>query len=219
MGVVLMTCTSQIVAIPRWDIVRRLTTKDRVAVSLTLPFDEKLVDVMQDVLLVCVSSNSRIGHANRLVLSSQGVDDPMTLLGIYMATRRIRKSKSLAVKSMELAMTVPPVVAHRVTRMALAGPKLSDRDRKEFQMMVNEKRAAFAQAWGDMAIQAFRANQALTASMLRSFFTPFTYKKPSAASVAVQVQNAAIGVLGKGLAPVHRKAVSNARRLAKTKLR
>ena len=135
-----------------------------------------------------------------------------------MAIRRTRKLKSLAVKSIELAMAVPQVVAHRVTRMALAGPALSDRDRKEFQMMVNEKHAAFAQAWSDMAMHAFRANQVLMASMLRSFFTPFSYKRPSGASAAAQVQNAAIGVLGKGLAPIHRKAVSNARRLAKTKL-
>jgi hypothetical protein len=37
--------------------------------------------------------------------------------------------------------------------------------------------------------------------------------------VAAQVQSAALGVLGKGLAPIHRKAVANARRLARTKLR
>lgn len=132
-----------------------------------------------------------------------------------MAIRRTRKSKSIVVKSMELAMAVPQVVAHRVTRMALVGPKLSERDRREFQMMVNEKNAVFAQAWGDMAVQALRANQAFTASVLCSFFTLSSYKKLSAAS---QVQNAAMRVLGKGLAPVHRKAVSNARRLAKTKL-
>jgi hypothetical protein len=144
---------------------------------------------------------------------------PSRSQGIYMAPRRTRKSKSVAVKSVELAIAVPQVVAHRVTRMALAGPKLSDRDRKEFQMMVIEKQVAFAQAWGDMAIEAFRANQALAASMVRLFFAPFLSKKPSAASVAAQVQNAAIGVLGKGLAPVHRKAVSNARRLAKAKRR
>jgi len=136
-----------------------------------------------------------------------------------MATRRTRKSKSLTVKSMELALSVPQVFAHRVTRMALAGPKLSNRDRKEFQIMVTEKHAAFAQAWSDMAMHAFRANQAFTASMLRFVFTPFSYAKPSAASAAAQVQKAAIGVFGKGLAPIHRKAVSNARRLAKTKLR
>ena len=116
-------------------------------------------------------------------------------------------------------MAVPQVVAHRVTSMALAQPKLSDRDRKEFQLMVNEKPTALVEAWGDMAMQAFRANQALTASVFRSFFTPFSFRKPSAASVVAQVQNAAIDVLGKGLAPVHRKAVSNAKRLARSKLR
>ena len=118
---------------------------------------------------------------------------------------------------MEVALSVPQVVAHRVTRMALAGPTLSERDRREFQMMVNEKYVAFAQAWSDMAMHAFRANQAFTASMLHSFFW-FPSYKPSAASAAAQLQNAAIGVLGKGLAPIHRKAVANARRLAKTKL-
>ena len=100
---------------------------------------------------------------------------------------------------MELALSVPQVFAHRATRMALTGPKLSERDRKEFQIMVNEKHAAFAQAWNDMAMHAFRANQAFTASMLRFFFTPFSYRKPSAAFTAAQVQNAVIGMLGKGL--------------------
>jgi hypothetical protein len=135
-----------------------------------------------------------------------------------MATRRTRTSKSLTAKSMELALAVPQVFAHRVTRMALAGPKLSDRDRKEFQIMVTEKQAVFAQAWTDMAVHAFLAHQAFTVSMLRFFLTPFSYQKPSAALAATQVQNAAIGVLGKGFAPIHRKAVSNARRLAKTRL-
>jgi hypothetical protein len=135
-----------------------------------------------------------------------------------MPTRRTRKSKSLTVKSMELALSVPQVVAHRVTRMTLAGPKLSDRDRKEFQMMVHEKHAAFAQAWSDMALHAYRANQAFTFTMLRFFFAPFSYRKPSAASAAAQVQNAGVGMLSRGLAPIHRKVVSNAGRLGKTKL-
>ena len=135
-----------------------------------------------------------------------------------MATRRTRMSKSLAVKSMELAVSVPQVFAHRVTRMALAGPKLSNRDRKEFRIMVIEKHAAFAQAWTEMAVHAFRANQAFMVSVLRFCLTPLSYKKPSAASAAMQVQNAALGVLAKGLTPIHRKAVSNARRLGKTRL-
>jgi hypothetical protein len=135
-----------------------------------------------------------------------------------MATRRARKLQSLTIKSMELALSVPQVFAHRVTRMALAGSHVSDRDRKEFQIMLNEKHAAFAQAWSSMAMHAFHANQAFTASMIPFFFTPYSYMR-AAATAAAHVQSAAIGMLGKGLAPIHRKAVSNARRLAKTKLR
>jgi hypothetical protein len=134
-----------------------------------------------------------------------------------MATRRTRKLRSLTIKSAELALAVPQVFAHRLTRMALVGTQLSERDRKEFQVMLHEKHAAFAEAWSDMAMHAFRANQAFTASMLPFFFTPFSYVR-AAASVTAHVQNAAIGVLDKGLAPIHRKAVSNARRLARTKV-
>src|SRR5690242_6010177 len=97
-----------------------------------------------------------------------------------MATRRTRKFKSLTIKSMELAFLLPQVFAHRVTRIALAGHQFSDRDRKEFQIMLIEKHAAFAEAWSDMAIHAFRANQAFTASMLPFFFTPFSYKRAAA---------------------------------------
>lgn len=135
-----------------------------------------------------------------------------------MTSRRIKKSRSLTSRSAELAVAAPLVVAHRVTRMALAGPNLSARDRKEFAMMVAEKQAAFAQAWGDMALQSIRAHQALSASMWRAFLTPFSFGS-TAASFPVQVGDAAIDVLNEGLAPIHRKAVANATRLAKTRLR
>jgi hypothetical protein len=136
-----------------------------------------------------------------------------------MATRPSRKSKSVATRSAELAVAVPQVVGHRVIRMAMSGPTLSERDRKEFQLMMAEKKTAFAEAWQAMALQSVRANQALATSLLRSFWSPSHKGKPSAGKVAAQVQSAALGVFGKGLAPIHRKAVANARRLARTKLR
>lgn len=136
-----------------------------------------------------------------------------------MAMRPSRKSKSVATQSAELAVAVPQVVAHRIIRMAMSGPTLSARDRKEFQLMMAEKKTAFAEAWQAMAIQSVRANQALATSLFRSFGSPSLKGKPSAGKVAAQVQSAALGVFGKGLAPIHRKAVANARRLARTKLR
>jgi hypothetical protein len=43
--------------------------------------------------------------------------------------------------------------------------------------------------------------------------------KPSASTVVAQLQDATLGVLEKGMTPVHQKAVANAKRLARTKLR
>ncbi len=136
-----------------------------------------------------------------------------------MSKPRKRVSPSLAWKAAELAVAVPQVVAHRMTRMALAGPTLSPRDRKEFQGMVAEKNAAFSAAWTAMAWQTAVAQQTLAASFLTSMLSAGRGRRPSAAAAATQWHNAAVGVLGKGLAPVHRQAVANARRLAKTKLR
>lgn len=135
-------------------------------------------------------------------------------------TSRTRKSQSIATKTAELAVAVPQVVAHRVTRMAIAGPTPSARDRKEFERMVAEKKVAFTQAWQAMASEAVLANQALAQSALRTIWTPTNWGKPAVADeFARQMQGATLGVLGKGLAPVHRKAISNAKRLARTKLR
>jgi len=136
-----------------------------------------------------------------------------------MASRRTRAKSSLAQQAAELALAVPQVVAHRMTRMALAGPHPSPRDRKEFARMVAEKNDAFGEAWQAMALHGARAQQALGASLFASFLAIARGRRPSPARSVAQLQHAALGALGKGLAPVHRKAVANARRLARTKLR
>jgi len=131
-------------------------------------------------------------------------------------SRRSRQTRSLMTQWAELAFAVPQVVAHRVTRMAIAGSAPSARDRREFELMSAEKTAAFNESWNAMAVQTMRANQALALSMLRSLWIP---GRASANAVTTQLQNTALAVLGKGMAPVHRKATANARRLARTKLR
>ena len=85
--------------------------------------------------------------------------------------------------------------------------------------MVAEKNAAFGESWKAMSAQAALANQALAASFFKSFLSVARGKKPSATASAAQLHKAALGVLGKGFAPVHRKAVANAKRLGRTKLR
>ena len=85
--------------------------------------------------------------------------------------------------------------------------------------MVAEKNAAFIESWSAMARQAALANQAIAGSIFKSFLSVAKGKRPSASGSAVQLQRSVLGVLGKGVAPVHRKAVANAKRLGRTKLR
>ena len=135
-----------------------------------------------------------------------------------MATRRPPKTPPLARQAAELAVAVLPVIAHRLTRLARAGPAPSVRDRREFQRMGAEKAAAFAESWNAMARQTLEANQTLASSFLRAFWSPAS-ARPSAPSAARQVGRAAMGIVQKGLAPVHRCAVANAKRLGRTQRR
>lgn len=132
-----------------------------------------------------------------------------------MPSRRRHNTNVLVKEATQLAFAVPQVITHRVARMALARPVLSDRDRKEFRRMGTEKMGAFMESWNAMAMQAFRANQALTMSFARAFWS----SSLTANAVSAQLQSAALGVLGKGMAPVRRRAVANSKRLARTKLR
>ena len=136
-----------------------------------------------------------------------------------MPAQRKPRAKSLSAKVAEIAFASPQVVAHRVARMAMAGPLPSKRDRKEFERMGAEKSAAFQESWSAMAAQVVRANQALTVSVVRSLLSPSLDRRKSATALASEMRIAAMGVLDKGMAPVHRRAVANTKRLARTKLR
>lgn len=76
------------------------------------------------------------------------------------------------VKLAELGVAAPQVVAHRLTRMALAGATPSARDRNEFTGMVVEKQVAFAQAWMNMFAEGLRMQQQLELSMLALATSP-----------------------------------------------
>ena len=117
--------------------------------------------------------------------------------------QRRRSASPLARQAGELAFAVPQVVAHRLTRMALAGPVLNARDRREFNGMAQEKVHAFWQSW-------FAMGWAMTQAMQKSWMAMLMGARVPAID--------AHGILAKGMAPVHRKATANARRLAKTRL-
>ena len=129
---------------------------------------------------------------------------------MVMKPKRKRTPIAPAVKLAELGFAAPQVIAHRLARMALAGPTISARDRKEFTDMVVEKQAALAQTWLGMFAEGVRLQQQFALSL----FTGATTRQH-----AVLAKSAALRIASTGLAPFHRKAVANAKRLARTKLR
>lgn len=134
-----------------------------------------------------------------------------------MASRRSHPftvHEALLAKSLELALAAPQVMAHRLWRMALAGPMPSARDRAEFQRMGLEKLAAFFESWQAMSWQLWQIQLGMLASLMR-LWQP-GWPGPQALSGSF-LQEAVAGVLGAGLAPVHRRASANARRLARSR--
>ena len=134
-----------------------------------------------------------------------------------MSSRR-RASPVPFLKATQFAWAVPQVIAHRLARMAVAGPVPSRRDRTEFLRMGTEKAAAFAESWNAMAMEAFRVQQTISALWWRAFLMPWLFANP-AGQTATHLRRAQRSILGKGFAPVHRRAVANARRLSRSSMR
>jgi hypothetical protein len=128
-----------------------------------------------------------------------------------MTSLKNRRPRSTTSKLVELSVVVPQVVAHRMARMAMAGPVLSARDHKEFAGMVAEKQRAFAQSWAAMLAESTRQQQRFLLSCFGGV--------PSIGKQVAQSRSSLGRIASAGLGPVHRKAVANSKRLARTKLR
>jgi hypothetical protein len=130
-----------------------------------------------------------------------------------------RAQRKLAQQALGLSLAVPQVIAHRVGRMATAGPHPSARDRKEFKQMGAEKTAAFYESWAAMGLAAMKSQQQMAASMWRAAaMAPWSMARPtSLLPTSNTLARHALGVLSQGMAPVQRRAVSNAKRLGRIK--
>jgi hypothetical protein len=136
-----------------------------------------------------------------------------------MSNRRNRRQATLAIQATELAVAAPLVAAHRLSRLALAGHRPGSRDRREFALMGAEKVAAFHESWNAMFMQSLRIQQEIVASMWRSFFIPKFTPWPWIVPSPLDLPHSTVRVLAKGIAPVHRRVVANARRLGRTHAR
>jgi hypothetical protein len=154
--------------------------------------------------------------------------------------RRIKRRgrAGLVTKVAELALAAPQVVAIRSARMLAAGANPDARDRAEFNRMGPEKVAAFWESMFAMGRQLVTTQQEYARSAgvkwLRIWTTPwwlnayrpFTQTAMSMPALAVlavptrrQRQRAAVKLVEKAVAPVHKRATANSRRLTRVKKR
>ncbi len=135
-----------------------------------------------------------------------------------------RKALRIGTQATELMFAAPQVVAHRLGRMRAPGAGTSARDQLEFHRMGAEKIAAFGEAWSQMAFQMLKANQQMAQAWMSAWWFPVRMTSSAAARrslsrAAAQMQGSALRVMSSGLAPVHRRATANARRLGRAKVR
>ena len=129
-----------------------------------------------------------------------------------------RTSRRLARQAIETSVAAPLVVAHRLSRMATAGSPMSARDRSEFTRMGMEKIWAFNQAWLAMWMQML-ANQFDLMQALMSAAVGASLGRRSSSARQSAWSAAANRRLSAGLAPVHKTATANARRLSRRRAR
>ena len=130
-------------------------------------------------------------------------------------TSHRRRGQRISRQFSELYTAVPQVVAHRVARMAVAGLMPGSDHWQETWLMSSEKVSAFNESWLAMWSQVLRSQQEIALASMRDFGSP-SWGMQSVGQSVQAMQSAALGVVGQGLAPVHRRALANAKRLSRT---
>lgn len=133
-----------------------------------------------------------------------------------------RKALRIGIQATEMMLAVPQVVSHRLGRLNAAGAGSSARDQREFQRMGAEKFAAFGESWTEMTLQMLKVNQQMLQAWTSVLSVPFhiptsAVARRSLTRAAAQMQGSALSVISSGLAPVHRRATANAKRLGRVK--
>ena len=142
----------------------------------------------------------------------------------------MRRRHTALSRSTELACATPSVIAMRMARMLEAGTAPTAADRREMNRMVSEKVQAFTQSFVAVALSQQRAQFEWWTAATRSayaawlmpwsatMFVPGRSRRPQRSAVERLLRSQA-QVLASGLAPLHRAATANARRLARRRTR
>lgn len=123
--------------------------------------------------------------------------------------KRIDETLRLGRQVAEINAVVPGIVCRRLMRLALAGAVPSRYERTELSRMSSEKWQAASQSAVAMTAFAVRQQMAMAQSFMHAMWAPWTGMSHS----SIPVANPVAGMLSAGLAPYHRIATANARRL------
>lgn len=144
----------------------------------------------------------------------------------------------LAFKTSEMLLASAQVIGHRTSRMALAGPSPSARDRKEFTLMAQEKVEAVAESTQAMTFRMLSVNQQISImafkqmlsgasgfaalagsrTMLQSGRRQAEFAGETmarSAAIAAHLSGSMAHLASHGLKPIHSRATGNAKRLLK----
>ena len=138
-------------------------------------------------------------------------------------SRRTTRAAAPLTKIAELSIAAPQVIALRSLMLLSSGS--TARSNAETVRMVAEKGRAWQESMLSMAVQAQRAQQAYAATAMRQWWSLWAAPwralgTPLAAPglpTPAQMQRAGLRLLDSGLAPVHRRATANAKRLSRRK--
>jgi hypothetical protein len=136
--------------------------------------------------------------------------------------RMNRHARGTAARLAGLSFAVPTVVALRTSRMLAAGATPSAADRREMHRMTSEKVRAFSASYYAMAARWQRMQIESWLALTRFAFDACTRPWWIATSATRargasrrRVERAWHDIVDAGLAPLHRTATANARRLSR----
>jgi len=133
--------------------------------------------------------------------------------------------RNSAVRVLELAAAAPAVIALRTARVIAAGATPTTADRLEMSRMVDEKIDAFGRSWWAMAARqqqaAFETWLAIARLWASPWMQPFLPPRTTAGArremkaLQRRMTRSQAAVFAAGLAPLHRAATANLRRLSR----
>ncbi len=122
-------------------------------------------------------------------------------------------------RSIELAVAAPAVIALRTARLLPNAGASRAANHAEATRMVTEKLQAFGEAWLAIAFAQQHACLgwwlAFGRAAMRASLAPRRSHAPTARALARRVHRANLAALAHGLAPIHRTATANLRRLSR----